>query len=309
MKVVYDISDLELEAPVVLTQGTFDGVHYGHKKILKQVVNQAKEKGGVSVLLTFYPHPRLVLYPDDNNLKMLTTIEEKVSIIESLGIDYLVVLPFTKELSKISAENFVRDILVDRLKVSKLIIGYDHRFGRNREGSIEEMKQYAGVYNFALEEIAAQDIEDSIVSSTKIRKALLGGDVRQANEFLEKPYVLSGKVEEGLQRGTEIGFPTANIRVSSSYKLIPLNGVYAVWVYIEGQKYGGMLNVGYNPTFTDKNWSVEVHILDFSQNIYHKDITIEFIDRYRDEVKFESVEALVKQLNKDEEGIRKILEI
>ncbi|MDB9882250.1 bifunctional riboflavin kinase/FAD synthetase [Bacteroidia bacterium] len=309
MKVIHDIRGFEPKGKVVLTQGTFDGVHFGHKKILKQVVSEAEKIGGESVLLTFYPHPRLVLYPDDNDLKLLTTIEEKVELVQALGIDYLIILPFTKELSRIPAGEFVRDILVEQLYVSKLIIGYDHRFGRNREGGLAEMMNYSKVFNFEVQEIFAQDIEESIVSSTKIRKALLNGNVHLANNYLETNYVISGKVEEGLQRGTSIGFPTANVRVNSSFKLIPKNGVYAVWVYIEEKKHAGMLNIGYNPTFEDKKWSVEVHIFDFSQNVYHKDISIEFVARMRDEQKFNGSEALVTQLREDEKEIRAILEI
>ena len=309
MKVLYDIADFETDKPVILTQGTFDGVHFGHRKILSHVVNEAKKIGGESVLLTFYPHPRLVLYPDDNELKLLTTIEEKVELVEGLGIDYLVIIPFTQEFSRLRASEFVRDILVEQLKVSKLIIGYDHRFGRNREGGMAEMINFAEVYDFQLEEISAQDISESIVSSTKIRTALLGGEVHLATEYLGAEYTITGQVEEGMQRGTTIGYPTANVRVNSSYKLIPKNGVYAVWVYIDEIKYAGMLNVGYNPTFEDKKWSIEVHILDFAKNIYHKEISIAFVSRIRDEQKFENLDALISQLREDENEIRAVLEV
>lgn len=308
MKLSYDISDFKATKPVVLTQGTFDGVHFGHKKILRKVVKQAKEMGGESILLTFYPHPRLVLYPDDNKLKMLSTIEEKVKKVEELGLDYLIILPFTKELSRLRADEFVRDILVEKLSISQLVIGYDHRFGRNREGGIEEMLNFANVFGFEIEEIPAQDIKESTVSSTKIRKALLKGDVGLANQYLEENYKVTGKVEQGAQRGTSIGYPTANLRVTSSYKLIPLNGVYAVWVYVDENRCGGMLNIGYNPTFDDKAWSIEVHILDFEKNIYHKEITIEFIDRVRDEQEFKGIEELKKQLKEDEKRIRDVLQ-
>ena len=309
MKLIYDIDKFEIDKPVVLTQGTFDGVHFGHKKILKSIASQAREIGGVSVLLTFYPHPRLVLYPDDNDLKMLSTIEEKVQKVDALGIDYMVILPFTKELSRLRADEFVRDILVEKLKVSKLVIGYDHRFGRNREGGIKEMRHYSTVFNFEIEEIPAQDIEESTVSSTKIRKALLNGEVDLAATYLGSGYQLGGLVEAGVQRGTTIGYPTANVRVSSSYKLIPKNGVYAVWVFVDENKYAGMLNIGYNPTFDDKNWSIEVHIFDFNQNIYHKKINIQFVLRTRDEKTFDDLNALMNQLKEDEKKIRKILEV
>ncbi|MDG2455567.1 MAG: riboflavin kinase, partial [Bacteroidia bacterium] len=224
MKVIYNITEFNPEKPVILTQGTFDGVHFGHQKILRQVVDEALHIGGVSVLLTFYPHPRLVLYPDDNELKLLSTIEEKVDLVSALGIDYLIIMPFTQELSRLRADEFVRDILVEKLHITKLIIGYDHRFGRNREGGMQEMIHFADTYSFELEEIPAQDISESIVSSTKIRQALLDGQVHRAREYLGTAYVLQGKVEEGMQRGTTIGYPTANIRVNSSYKLIPKNG-------------------------------------------------------------------------------------
>jgi riboflavin kinase/FMN adenylyltransferase len=309
MKVVYDIKEFDPKKPVVLTQGTFDGVHFGHRKILRHVVSEAREIDGVSVLLTFYPHPRLVLYPDDNELKLLTTIEEKVELVSAIGIDYLIIIPFTQELSRLRASDFVRDILVEQLHISKLIIGYDHRFGRNREGGLKEMIQFSETYNFKLEEIPPQDIEDSIVSSTKIRKALLDGDVHLAKEYLGDLYTISGKVEEGLQRGTTIGYPTANVRVGSSFKLIPKNGVYAVWVYIDKIRYAGMLNIGYNPTFEGKKWSMEVHILNFNKNIYHHKILISFHSRIREEMKFKNVTSLVNQLTKDEKKIRSILEI
>lgn len=308
MKVIYDIAEFDPEKPVVLTQGTFDGVHFGHQKILKQVADEAKKVDGVSVLLTFYPHPRLVLYPDDNELKLLSTIEEKVDLVSALGIDYLIIMPFTQELSRLRADEFVRDILVEQLHLTKLIIGYDHRFGRNREGGMDEMVHFADTYGFELEEIAAQDISESIVSSTKIRQALLNGEVHLAGEYLGTPYVLRGKVEEGMQRGTTIGYPTANVRVNSSYKLIPKNGVYAVWVYIGEKKYPGMLNIGYNPTFEDKKWSVEVHLFDFNQNVYHQEIAIAFVSRTRDEQKFDNLQSLVSQLKEDEKEIRAILE-
>lgn len=308
MKVIYDIAEFKPEKPVILTQGTFDGVHFGHQKILRQVVDEALQIGGVSVLLTFYPHPRLVLYPDDNELKLLSTIEEKVDLVSALGIDYLIIMPFTQELSRLRADEFVRDILLEKLHLTKLIIGYDHRFGRNREGGMQEMVLFSETYGFELEEIPAQDISESIVSSTKIRQALLNGEVHQAGKYLGTAYVLRGKVEEGMQRGTTIGYPTANIRVNSSYKLIPKNGVYAVWVYIDEKKFEGMLNIGYNPTFDDKKWSVEVHLFDFNQNVYHKEITVAFVSRTRDEQKFDDLQSLINQLKEDEKEIRAILE-
>jgi riboflavin kinase/FMN adenylyltransferase len=309
LKVLHDIKDFNPSKPVWLTQGTFDGVHIGHQKILKQVISEAKNAGGLSVLLTFYPHPRLVLYPDNNELKLLTTIEEKAKFVGDLGLDYLIIMPFTKELSRLKSEEFVRDILVEKLKVSKLIIGYDHRFGRNREGGIKEMQLYAEAFGFNLEEISAQDIEQSIVSSTKIRNSLLNGNVEIAASYLGRSYCVNGTVEKGMQRGRTIGFPTANIRVNSSFKLVPKNGVYAVWVRLGKNKYAGMLNIGDNPTFENKNWSIEVYIFDFAEDIYGLEISVEFIKKSRGEIKFEGIKELTEQLKEDEKRIREILEV
>lgn len=309
MKILHDIEDFNPSRPIWLTQGTFDGVHIGHQKILKQVVSEAKAAGGESVLLTFYPHPRLVLYPDNNELKLLTTIEEKAKLVADIGLDYLIIMPFTKELSRLKSDEFVRDILVEKLQVSKLIIGYDHRFGRNREGGIKEMQIYAETFGFELEEISAQDIDQSIVSSTKIRKSLLNGDVEIAASYLGRNFCLNGRVEKGLQRGRTIGYPTANIRVNSSFKLVPKNGVYAVWVSIDKNKYAGMLNIGDNPTFENKSWSIEVYIFDFADNIYEKEISIDFVKKSRGEIKFEGLSELAEQLKEDEKQIREILAV
>jgi riboflavin kinase/FMN adenylyltransferase len=307
VKVIHNIEEFNPNKPVWVTQGTFDGVHIGHQKILKQVVAEARKNDGVSVLLTFYPHPRLVLYPDDNELKLLNTIDEKARLVERLGIDYMIILPFTKELSRMPAMEFVRDVLVTQLNTRKLIIGYDHRFGRNREGSLEKMIELAAIYGFQVEEIPAQDIDDSTVSSTKIRKALLSGDVQTATQYLGKNYTISGRVVEGHQQGRKLGYPTANIALETTYKLIPQNGVYAVKLYVEHKTYNGMLNIGLNPTFDDKGWSIEVHLFDFEGDLYNKFVTLELIDYVRAEEKFANKDALAAQLKKDEERIREIL--
>lgn len=307
MKVHHNIDEFFTNLQVVLTQGTFDGVHYGHQQILKKLVADAKDVDGESVLLTFYPHPRLVLYPNDNDLKLLSTLNEKIALVEELGVDHLVVLPFTKELSRLSPEMFVRSILVDRLKVSKLIIGYDHRFGRNREGSLQDMQGFAREYGFELEEIRAQDIDDCIVSSTKIRNALLAGNVMEAENLLGRPYSISGVVVHGTKQGKLLGYPTANIEVNSEYKLIPANGVYAVKIKLADRIYGGMLNIGDNPTFIDKKWSIEVHIFEFQKDIYNQTVEISFIQKMRDELKFASKEKLIQQLKLDEINAREIV--
>ena len=308
MKVIRDLKNFTNSQKTVVTIGTFDGVHIGHQKILKQLVDTARKQKLSSVVLTFFPHPRMILQKEES-IQMIDTLDEKIQWLEKLGVDILVVHPFTIAFSRTSAIAFARDILSEQLQCQRVIIGYDHRFGRNREGGLKEMIQFAETYNFKLEEIPPQDIEDSIVSSTKIRKALLDGDVHLAKEYLGDLYTISGKVEEGLQRGTTIGYPTANVRVGSSFKLIPKNGVYAVWVYIDKIRYTGMLNIGYNPTFEDKKWSMEVHILNFNKNIYHHTILISFHSRIRDEMKFENVTSLVNQLTKDEKKIRSILGI
>ena len=307
MKIYHNIDDFVPTKPVVLTQGTFDGVHYGHRRILQRVVNEAKKIGGESILLTFYPHPRLVLYPQDNDLKLLSTLSEKGKLVRDIGIDHMIVLPFTKKLSRLKPEFFVRDILVTKLQVRKLIIGYDHRFGRNREGDLVAMTRYAKDYGFELEEIPAQDVDESIVSSTKIRKALISGDVAEAHRYLGRMYSLSGKVVHGSEKGHELGYPTANIEIESEYKLIPANGVYAVEVNLASGKMGGMLNIGYNPTFPDKNWSIEVHIFEFNDDLYNQDLEIAFVQRMRDEIKFDSREQLILQLKKDEIEAKAIL--
>lgn len=308
MEIINDLKDFNPTGPVILTQGTFDGVHHGHRKILETVVNKAKNQNGVSVLLTFYPHPRLVLYPDDNQLKLITTISEKASILEELGLDYLIVQPFTKELSRLSPYQYIKEILSESLSVSTLIIGYDHRFGKNREGSIKEITKYSKEFHFEVEQIPEQDIDDCKVSSSQVRKALLSGDLELANNLLGRAYSMCGTVVDGNKLGTTIGFPTANIDLKDAYKLIPKEGVYAVNTIIDGQTFNGMLNIGNRPTFQRNERAIEVHLFDFSDNIYGRDVEILFRKRWRDEHKFENSTLLVEQLKKDEQEIRLYLQ-
>jgi riboflavin kinase/FMN adenylyltransferase len=294
----------EIQNPVV-TIGTFDGVHLGHQKILQTLRDEAKSVQGESVLLTFYPHPRMVLFPESHGMKLLQTQVEKIEKLEKNGLQNIVIYPFSFEFSRLTALEFVRDILVNKLHVRKIVIGYDHQFGKNREGSIAYLKDIAETYEFEVIEIPAQDIDEVNVSSTKIREALLQGDVQRANMFLGEPYQLSGTVIRGRALGRTIGFPTANIEVNSNIKLIPGIGVYAVEVLIDGQVYRGMLNIGLRPTVVSTDVvNLEVHILDFQQDIYDKNITVRFIERVRDEQKFESVEALKEQLKNDEKVVR-----
>ena len=304
MQIIRDLDEFQPESPVVLTQGTFDGVHLGHQKILTQLVTRAQQINGRSVLLTFYPHPRLVLYPEDNELKLITSIEEKAKLLKSFGLDYLIILPFTKDLSRITPFGFIRDILVKKLHISTIIIGYDHRFGKNREGSILEIEKYANEFNYEVEQIPEQDINDCIVSSSQVRKALLDGDLELANDFMGRPFSISGMVVSGQQKGTELGFPTANLGELDPYKLVPKIGVYAVKVIIANETLFGMLNIGTRPTFKMNELAIETHIFDFSDNIYGQEIEILFFKRWRDERKFENQEQLVQQLNTDNTEIK-----
>lgn len=285
----------------MITIGTFDGVHIGHKKIIERLVNTAKKNHLKSVVLTFFPHPRMVLQKDAN-IKLLNTIEERSHILEQLGLDVLVIKKFTKEFSRLTAEEFVSEILVKQLHAKKIIIGYDHHFGRNRSANIEDLKVFGQQYHFDVEEISAQDINEVSVSSTKIRNALVEGHIKTANKYLGNCFMLTGKVVKGKGLGNTIGFPTANLDIKEAYKLIPKQGVYIVKTSINNQIVFGMMNIGLNPTIDSNNkQSIEIHLFNFNESIYHKTLTIELLDRIRDEQKFDSVEDLKIQLQKDKE--------
>lgn len=299
MKVYTNIQEFKSTKNVVVTIGTFDGVHLGHKVIINQLKKAAEELEGESVLLTFFPHPRMVVFPDDNELKLLNTIEERKDLLEKAGIDHLIIHPFSKAFSRLTALEFVRDILVNRLNVKKLVIGYDHHFGRNREGSFEDLIEFGEVYGFSVEEIPAQDIQQINVSSTKIRTSLLAGEIHAATKFLGYPYFINGTVVKGDKIGREIGFPTANIKPDETYKLIPKNGVYAVKVIVNGKGYEGMLNIGIRPTLKGTNETIEVNIFDFDEEIYGQKIQVKFYERIRDEQPFENLNELKNQLNID----------
>lgn len=284
--------------PTVTTIGTFDGIHVGHQKILKHVVNLAKKQGYVPVVLTLFPHPRMVLQKDDS-IKLLNTINERVEILKTFGIENVVVKTFTKDFSNLSAEAYVKTILVDELNTKQIVIGYDHHFGKNRSANINDLKEFAKNYNFNVEEISAQDIKDVTVSSTKIRKALNNGEVALANNFLGYTFFITGTVVKGKGLGRTIDFPTANIQIKESYKLIPSDGVYVVKSKIEDQTTYGMMNIGTNPTVNGKSRSIEVHFFNFNKDIYNSELKIEFLKRLRNEEKFENLEALKSQLKKD----------
>ena len=291
----------------VVTSGTFDGVHFGHQKILERLVESAKNNGGESVILTYWPHPRLVLYPGQE-LYLLTSIEEKIELLESHNIDHLIILTFTKEFAQLSSEEFIKDILVDKIGTKKLVIGYDHKFGRNRSGSFEELRKDGPIYGFEVEEIPKQMIDNIAVSSTKIRRALMEGNVETAREYLGRPYCLHGVVIEGDRIGRTLNFPTANIEVTFKNKLIPAEGIYAVTVETGNKLYKGMLNIGYRPTFGGTQKRVEVHIIDFDDDIYGNNIGIHFYKKIRAEVRFENIGELKDQLQRDKEMTLEVLE-
>ena len=300
MVTVQSISNYDKEHPTAITIGTFDGVHIGHRKILKRLIKNSKDLGLKSMVLTFFPHPRMVLQKDAD-LKLLNTIDEKIKILEELGLDYLIIHPFTKEFSRFSATEFVRDILVNSLRTKKIIIGYDHRFGRNRDANINYLIAFGSALDFEVEEIPAQEIDDVSVSSTKIRKALEEGNIVTANKYLGYPYMLTGLVKKGKGLGRQLNFPTANLMIKESYKLIPKNGVYVVQSIIGNSTVNGMMNIGYNPTVSGKEKSIEIHFFDFDEDLYDQKLQIDILGRIRDEHKFESVEALKNQLLNDKQ--------
>ncbi len=306
MKIYRSIDDFQKLNGAVVTIGTFDGVHLGHRKILKQVTELASVQNSESVLLTFFPHPRMVLHPDDHGLQLLNTLDEKIMLLEKAGIQHLIIHPFSKEFSRTPSTEFVRDYLVNKIGTTVLVIGYDHHFGRNRQGSLEELKELSAVYEFTVEEIPPQEIDDIAVSSTKIRNALLEGNLEQANAFLTYPYLLTGVITKGHSRGKKLGFPTANLKIEENYKLIPATGIYFVEVVLEGSndKLPALLSIGHNPTFGNNPLSMEVYILDFDRDIYGVKMQVEMIRKLRNEMKFENEAQLIFQMKADETKAR-----
>ncbi len=298
MEVYNTIKSYTNKAPCVVTIGTFDGVHIGHRAILSRVVKEAQDMGCASVLFTLFPHPRMVLQPQ-SNIQLIHTIEERQQALAKTGIEHLIIAPFTIEFSRISALEFVRDILVNTLNAKKVIVGYDHRFGRNRNANVEDLKAFGKTYNFSVQEITAQDVDSITVSSTKIRKALQQGDVTKANRYLTQPFTITGTVVHGAGRGRKLGFPTANLEVTASYKLIPENGVYLVKTVIDNTLVYGITNIGNNPTFGKNQRSIETFFLNFTADLYNKVLALEFISRIRDEQEFKSKAALVEAIAKD----------
>ena len=300
MQVHYNLSDFpNLSFPVV-TSGTFDGVHLGHQTIIARLKELSLKFDGHSVVITYHPHPRMVLQPNNTELELLNTLPEKIARLEQLGVDHLLIIPFDNTFASLTSEDFIRKILVDVVHTRKLVIGYDHHFGKNREGSFDHLLEYGPKYGFEVEEIPAQDIDQVAVSSTKIREALRKGDIQAANRYLGYAYPFNGKVMKGRQLGRKIEFPTANLEIVPDRKLIPANGVYAVNVIVENAIYNGMMNIGFRPTVSDEKLrTIEVHIFDFDNDIYEKEIKVRMITRIRDESRFNGIDELREQLKKD----------
>ena len=295
------------ERQSVITIGTFDGVHIGHKAILKRLVETAKTDGLDSVVLTFFPHPRMVLQKD-TDIKLINTIDERSELLEKTGIDHLIIHPFTHAFSRLTALEYVRDILVNKLKAKKIIIGYDHRFGRNRNANIEDLKEFGKVYDFEVIEISAKEIDDVAVSSTKIRKALDEGEIETANNYLGYNFMISGEVVKGKALGRTINYPTANLELKEKYKLVPKYGVYIVKSKIHGRELFGITSIGTNPTVKGKERTIETHFLDFEGELYGEHITLEFLKKIREEETFKSVEILRKAIAQDEEFAKEYIE-
>lgn len=307
MKIYHTLEDFTRLSYGVVTSGTFDGVHVGHQKILQRLNEIATRNNGETVVITFWPHPRLILKPEEPFMKLLNTFEEKAELLRQQGIHHLIRIPFTKEFSQISSQEFITKILVDTIGTKKLVIGYDHRFGKNREGSFEQLKINAPTYGFEVEEIPKQEVDHVGVSSTRIRKALAEGDIDTANHFLGQSYSLSGRVIKGDKLGRVLGFPTANIELDSHDKLIPAEGIYVVNVIHEKKRYGGMLYIGTRPTVNGTRRSIEVNIFEFNKEIYGETLQISFLKLLRTDSKFNDLESLKNQLQKDKESSQQVL--
>lgn len=300
MKLFHSINDFHSTKKTILTLGTFDGVHIGHKKILERITQNTENGKYESLVLTFFPHPRMVLQ-EKSEIKLLNTISEKTKLLESTGIENLVIHPFDESFSRLTAEEFVHSILVDQFHIQKIIIGHDHRFGRNRTANIDHLIAFGTEYGFEVEQISAEEIQDVSVSSTKIRKALNEGYMDLANEYLGYDYFLSGEIVKGKQLGRTIGFPTANIQIEEEYKLIPKNGVYVVRTLIDEKQVFGMMNIGFNPTVNGQQQTIEVNLFDFDADIYGRKIEVSLLQYLREEQKFGSIDLLKTQLNQDKQ--------
>lgn len=324
MRIYHHIDEFTRLNNAVVTIGTFDGVHVGHQKIINRLLEITRQTRGESVVLTFFPHPRMILHPEDSNLKLISTMSEKANLLEQAGVDHLIITPFTRDFSNLSPLEYIEDFLVDRIGTKRIVIGYDHRFGKDRSGGLEHLQRYSEEYGYEVEEIPEQDIHDVAVSSTKIRQAILIGDIETANDFLGHEFPITGKVIKGDQIGRQIGFPTANLFVEEVYKLIPSDGIYAVKVELLDdrridkqrlptqsqssdpgiQSLNGMAYIGHRPTINGMTRNIEVNIFDFNKDLYGQVIRLHFLDFIRSDQKFESLEELTEQLKKDEIAVR-----
>ena len=303
MKTIHGIENFPASEGSIVTIGTFDGVHLGHQQILKQLIDTSQQSKLKSVLLTFFPHPRMVLQPDIP-MRLIQTIEEREKALRKTGLDYLVIHPFSEKFSRLSADDYVKQVLVDKLNVRKVVVGYDHRFGRNRTASLEDMYNYADIYDFEVIEIDAKKIKSTAVSSTKIRKAIDQGDIALANSYLGDPFTLEGVVVHGDKRGRELSYPTANIELQNKHKIIPKQGVYLIQSDIDNQVVYGMMNIGTKPTFDTTNPSIEVHFFDWNGDLYDQTLQVKLLKWIREEQKFDSVEELQAQIHADERYCR-----
>jgi riboflavin kinase/FMN adenylyltransferase len=312
MKVYNHIDEFKQIKNAVVTIGTFDGVHIGHQKIISRLQEVARQKGGETVILTFFPHPRMILHPDDLNIKLISTMDEKAERLANLGIDHLIITPFTRDFSNLSPQEYIREILVKKIGTTQIIIGYDHRFGKDRSGGLKELQHYSSELGYQVEEIPEQDIDEVAISSTTIRNAILSGDIKTAENFLGYPFHLTGKVIKGDQIGRQLGFPTANLFIEESYKLIPSDGIYAVRVDFKNgegnlKRANGMAYIGHRPTINGMSRNIEVNIFDFKEDIYGQSIRLNFLEYMRDDQKFNSLEELKEQLSLDEVKARNLL--
>jgi riboflavin kinase/FMN adenylyltransferase len=307
MRIYHHIDEFEPVGNAVVTIGTFDGVHLGHRKIISRIKELAGATGCETVILTFFPHPRMILHPEDENIKLITTINEKAALLEQIGVDHLIITPFSRDFSNQSAEDYIRDVLVNKIGTKTIVIGYDHRFGKDRRGGLSDLLDLSDVYGYEVVEIPEQDINDVAVSSTRIREALLVADIELANQFLGYAFFITGKVIRGDQIGRQIGYPTANIQVEEKYKLIPADGIFAVKVQHDGNDYKGMAYIGSRPTINGMTRNIEVNLFDFDKEIYNETIRMEFLHFVRGDVKFNGLDELKAQIAKDKEDVIKLL--
>jgi riboflavin kinase/FMN adenylyltransferase len=307
MKIYHNINEFKAIKNAVVTIGTFDGVHLGHRKIIERLKELADECGGETVILTFFPHPRMILHPEDESLKLINTIHEKAALLEQLGIDHLIITPFSRDFSNQSPEAYIRDVLVNTIGTKKIVIGYDHRFGKDRAGNFDDLLKLSTTYGYDVIEIPEQDINDVAVSSTLIREALLNGAIELANNFLGYPFFITGKVGRGDQIGRTIGYPTANIMIEESYKLIPDDGIFSAKVIVGGVSHKGMAYIGSRPTINGITRNIEVNIFDFDTEIYGEEISMQFFNYVRGDVKFDGLDALKIQLAKDRDDVLALL--